>query len=124
MLSFATCHLYGYVMPPRFCSNLYPQDGEYDSWDVVAEYVFQVTPFLILPPRYSTPSMKELQCYVRTDAPSRSDGDSRGRRRTNIAFQGLIVEQAGSMGNISSLPAKNWPPIVVDASGGQYNPLS
>ena len=36
------------------------QDEEYDSWDAIADYVFQVDPFLVLSPGHSTLSMEEL----------------------------------------------------------------
>lgn len=64
-------------------------------------------------------SATELQCYVRVDASPRPGGDARGTSSTCAEFRGLIFDQAGGSGTISSLLAKNKPPIVVEKSGGQ-----
>ena len=63
--------------------------------------------------------MKELRCYVRVDAPSRSCRDSCGRLSTDIELQIFIFGQAGDFGDISSLLVTKRPRIAVGESGGQ-----
>jgi len=36
-------------------NNTAASKGEYDSWDVIAEYVFQVIPFFVPAPRLLNP---------------------------------------------------------------------
>ena len=71
------------------------------------------------PPDRSTFSVKELQRYIRVDAPSRSCRNSYGRPSTNIELQSLILGPAGDSGDLSSLLATKRPRIVVGESGGQ-----
>lgn len=49
--------------------DLCHKDDEYDAWDAVADYIFQVIPSSALPMGNSTLSMEELQFRVRIDAP-------------------------------------------------------
>jgi len=58
------------VLAIPFClySELYLQE-EYDTWDAIADYVFQVIPFSVLLPGNSTLLMEELRCCRRIDAP-------------------------------------------------------
>ena len=37
----------------RFHSDSCLQDEEYDSWDIIADYVFEVIPFPVLPQGHS-----------------------------------------------------------------------
>ena len=92
---------------------------EYDSWDAIADYIFQVIPFFVPPPGYSTLSMEELQRYICVDAPPRPGGCSCGKLSTDIGFQNLISGQGESSGDILSLLTTKRPRIVVDERGGQ-----
>ena len=54
--------MYGSLHVLYFPSDNCFQDEEYDSWDAIADYVFQVTPLphVIAGPPH--PHMKELKC--------------------------------------------------------------
>ena len=56
-----------------------PQDKEYDSWNSIADYVFQVIPTFMSSLSHSTLSMEEFKRYIRLDAPSESRRDSCGK---------------------------------------------
>jgi len=93
-------------------------EDEYDSWDPVAEHVFEVIPFLVSPSGYSILLTKELRRRICIAAPSRSDGDPRGGSSADVGLQSLIFRQEESSGDISSLLATKKPRIVVDEGGG------
>ena len=97
-------------------------EGDYDYWDPIADYVFEVILFFVSPSDYSTLSTEELQRYICINAPSRPDEDSCGRSSTDIELQNLISGQAGSSDDISSLLATKRPNIVVEENGGQLTP--
>ena len=59
-----------------FCSELYLQDKEYDSWGAVADYVFEVVLISVSLAGYSTLLMEEFQRDICIDASSRSGGDT------------------------------------------------
>jgi len=83
---------YVWLLPYHFVSaDSCLQDEEYDSWDTIADYVFQVIPFPVPVPGHSTLSMEEFQCYIRVDAPSRPCGDSYSGSSTDNELQSLIL---------------------------------
>jgi len=49
------------AIPFRLCSELCLQE-EYDTWDFIADYIFQVIYFPVLSPHRSILSTEELQC--------------------------------------------------------------
>jgi len=61
-------------------------EEECDNWDAIADYVFQVIPFLVSPPGYSTLPMEELQRCICADAPSRPDEDPYGGSSADIGL--------------------------------------
>lgn len=63
----------------RFRSNHYLQDEGYDSWDAIADYVFNVTPFPMPSLDRLTPSTEELKRQICLDAPQGSGGDTCSR---------------------------------------------
>ena len=101
----------------RFRSEFCLQYKEYDSWGVVADYVFQVVIVSALLTRHSTLLVEEFQRDIRIDAPSRSCEDSYGRLYERSEVQVLIIRQ-GCEHNISFLLVKNRPYIVVNENGG------
>ena len=75
----------------HFRPNVYLQDEEYDSWDVTADYVFQVVPFPVFLPRHSTLSMEEFRCGLRIDAPPRFRRDPYGKTNEQGGFRSLTL---------------------------------
>ena len=102
-----------------FRSDCFPQDKEYDNWDVIADYIFQVIPIPVSSSSHSTFSIEAFECYIRPDAAPGSRGDSCGRLYRLSEFFSLILWQMGDTSDISSLLAKYKPRIVVDEDGGE-----
>ena len=102
-----------------FRPDCYPQDKEYDSWNSIADYVFQVIPTFVSSLSHSTLSMEEFKRYIGLNASSGSRGDSCGRRCKLGKFTTLTLWQMGDASDISSLLARHKPRIIVDDEGGE-----
>ena len=94
-----------------------PQDGEYDSWGAISDYVFQVIPSPCQCQVAQLP-IEQLRRYFRINAPPRFGGDPLGKANDHGGFRRLILGKAGDADGISALLAKHRPRIVVDSNGG------
>ena len=72
--------------PFCFHSDFCLQYQEYDSWDAIADYVFQAIPFPMLPPDHLTFSMEEFRRCLRIDAPPRFGWDPYGKANGHSGF--------------------------------------
>jgi len=101
-------------------NNTAASEGEYDSWDVIAEYVFQVIPFFVPRPQATQPSQLKNSNAASVLMHHRDLAGIRAVGYPQIQyFEVLTSGQGESSGDISSLLAKKRPQIVVDESGGQ-----
>jgi len=104
------------------CSDFCFEDDEFDEFNVIADYVFQVIPIF--------PSGRVAQDLWRQNSNAtsvlthhqdlveiRAVGPS-----ANIELQSLTFGQAGGSGDILSLLRTKRPRIVVEESGGQITP--
>ena len=83
-------------MPFCFRPKYFPQGEEYDCWDAIAVYVFQVIPFSVSLPGHLTLPTEQPRCQICIDAPSRSDGDSCGRSSAGEKiFKVLSLDRRG-----------------------------